>query len=155
MNVKHTMLSHCCTAGESSFMNDSKRAPMQGKNPQMTLIFLYLPVRCISQLHKDNISRRQMHGNVRTYPAHNDPKEIETQFGSRWAPVRKHKISVRYRKRLSPDAKSTRYQLHSSVIATPYYGLLPPGIAGKKLQFAALRAYLQRKRSSTAPSGTT
>lgn len=119
MKVKHTILSHCCTAGESSFMNDSKRAPMQGKNPQMTLIFLYLPVRCISQLHEDNISRCQMHVNVRTYPAHNDPKEIETQFGSRWAPVRKCKISVRYRKRLGLETKSTRGQLHSSVIATP------------------------------------
>lgn len=81
--IKPTILNHCCMAGESSFINDNKSAPMQGKKPQMTLIFLYLPVRCISHLHEGEVSRWYSEKNVRAYPAHSDPKDMEIQFGIR------------------------------------------------------------------------
>ena len=45
-----TMPSHCCACGESGFINVMRRVAMKGRQPNVKVIILYFPVRCIIHL---------------------------------------------------------------------------------------------------------
>lgn len=81
------MLNHIWIGPESSRIKDIRTAAVKGNVPNIKLIILYFPVRCIIHLVHSLIYVSSYAEEEHAYPANSDPHDIETLFGSRWNPI--------------------------------------------------------------------